>query len=297
MNTNTIDNKTAFNSDVIAGARDANANCVKLSGAATTLPPVVEAIGDDTNIDLKLQPKGSGAVVFSSAEGGNGSIALWADEGDDAADKWTLAALAASASLTITNGGATTAPFTLAPGSLTVTAADAGNADLVLQADKSDDSGDDWTIRSAASGNALTFLNEASAVATLSSVGLLTTILGVRTSGVALNGYATGAGGAVTQLVDSTTAVQLDKPCGQITTVALTTAAGAEEEFTVNNSLVAATDVIGLSTTYAGAGTPMLSVKGLAAGSFKIVITNVHTADALNALMVINFAVTKAVAA
>lgn len=110
-------------------------------------------------------------------------------------------------------------------------------------------------------------------------------------------GYAPGAGGAVTQLTSSATAVTLDKVCGQITTVALTTAAAAEEEFTVNNAQVAATDAIILSTTYAGAGTPMLSVKGMAAGSFKIVITNVHAANALNAVMVINFAVVKAVAA
>lgn len=116
-------------------------------------------------------------------------------------------------------------------------------------------------------------------------------------SALAASGYKTGAGGAVTQQTNSATAVTLNKPCGQITTVALTTAAAAEEEFTVNNSLVAATDVINLSTTYAGAGTPMLSVKGVAAGSFKIVITNAHAANALNAVAVINFAVQKAVAA
>lgn len=116
-------------------------------------------------------------------------------------------------------------------------------------------------------------------------------------SALAASGYKTGAGGAVTQITSAATGVTLSKPCGQITTVALTTAAAAEEEFTVTNTLVAATDVIVLSTTYAGAGTPMLSVKGVAAGSFKIVITNVHAANALNAVAVINFAVVKAVAA
>jgi len=115
--------------------------------------------------------------------------------------------------------------------------------------------------------------------------------------GAAKQGYGAGAGGAVTQATSAATAVTLDKPTGQITTVALTTAAAAEEEFTVNNSLVAATDIIALSTTYAGAGTPILSVKGVAAGSFKIVISNVHAANALDALMVINFAVIKGVAA
>lgn len=110
-------------------------------------------------------------------------------------------------------------------------------------------------------------------------------------------GYATGAGGAVTQITNSATGVTLSKPCGQITTVALTTAAAAEERFTVTNTLVAATDVIALSTTYNGAGTPMLSVQKVAAGAFDIVITNVHAANAFDAVMVINFAVIKSVAA
>lgn len=115
--------------------------------------------------------------------------------------------------------------------------------------------------------------------------------------GTAHIGYETGAGGAVTQITDATTGVTLSKPCGQITTVALTTAAAAEERFTVTNTLVAATDCIVLSTTYDGAGTPVLAVQKVAAGAFDIVITNVHAANAFNAVMVINFALIKAVAA
>lgn len=101
-----------------------------------------------------------------------------------------------------------------------------------------------------------------------------------------------GAGGAVTQITDATTAVTLDRLTGQITTVALTTAGAAEEIFQVNNAFVAAGDVVALSTTYAGQGTPMLGVIAVAAGSFKIVITNL-SASALNAVCVINFAVIK----
>lgn len=110
-------------------------------------------------------------------------------------------------------------------------------------------------------------------------------------------GYATGAGGAVTQITSASTGVTLNKVCGQITTVALTTAAAAEERFTVTNSTVAATDTIVLGTTYDGAGTPMLSVQKIAAGAFDVVVTNVHAANAFNAAMVINFSVVKAVAA
>lgn len=110
-------------------------------------------------------------------------------------------------------------------------------------------------------------------------------------------GYATGAGGAVTQITSPSTGVTLNKVTGQITTVALTTAAAAEERFTVTNSAVAATDVVVLGTTYDGAGTPMLSVQKIVAGAFDVVITNVHAANAFNAVMVINFAVVKGVAA
>lgn len=110
-------------------------------------------------------------------------------------------------------------------------------------------------------------------------------------------GYATGAGGAVTQITSASTGVTLNKVTGQITTVALTTAAAAEERFTVTNSAVAATDVVALSTTYNGGGTPLLSVQKVAAGAFDIVISNAHATAAFDAVMVINFAVIKAVAA
>lgn len=110
-------------------------------------------------------------------------------------------------------------------------------------------------------------------------------------------GYATGAGGAVTQITSSSTGVTLNKVCGQITTVALTTAAGAEEVFTVTNSTVDANDVVVVSTTYAGAGTPIVATKKTAAGAFDVTITNVHAADALNAVVVVNFVVIKSVAA
>jgi hypothetical protein len=111
-------------------------------------------------------------------------------------------------------------------------------------------------------------------------------------------GFATGAGGAVTQITNSSTGVTLSTLTGQITTVALTTAAGAEEKFTVTNTLVAATDVIVLSTTYNGAGGPVfLSAQNVTAGAFDLCITNSHASAALNAVMVINFVVIKGAAA
>lgn len=132
------------------------------------------------------------------------------------------------------------------------------------------------------------------------TVSTLATLIGsvgpVHASPLTGIGYATGAGGAVTQITSASTGVTLSKPCGQITTVALTTAGAAEEEFIVTNTLVDANDVIAVSTTYAGAGLPIVSVKSVGAGVFSILITNV-SASALNAVLVINFALIKSVVA
>lgn len=106
-------------------------------------------------------------------------------------------------------------------------------------------------------------------------------------------GYATGAGGSVTQITSSATGVTLNKICGRITTVALTTAAGADEQFTVTNSAVAATDIVIITTTYAGAGTILVGTAKVVAGAFDVVITNLHASNALNAVAVINFAIIK----
>lgn len=103
----------------------------------------------------------------------------------------------------------------------------------------------------------------------------------------------TSAGGTVTQITSITTGVTLSKYRGQITTVAASTAAGAEDTFTVTNTLITALDTVSVSTTYAGAGLPLVFCSRVAAGSFNITISNLHAADALNALLVINFVIHK----
>lgn len=57
-------------------------------------------------------------------------------------------------------------------------------------------------------------------------------------------GYGTGAGGTVTQATSKTTAVTLNKPSGQITMNGAALATGAWVTFTLNNSLVSATDAV-----------------------------------------------------
>lgn len=109
-------------------------------------------------------------------------------------------------------------------------------------------------------------------------------------------GYATGAGGAVTQATNRTTGVTLSKISGQITTSTGSLAAGAAAEFTVTNTTVAATDVIAVNITPGGTGRPWAYVSNVSAGSFKITVENHHASTADTSADVINFAVIKAVA-
>lgn len=111
-------------------------------------------------------------------------------------------------------------------------------------------------------------------------------------------GYTTGVGGAVTQATSITTGVTLNTVCGTITTVSQTVAAGAEADFVVTNSQVAATDVVvACIKSTASAGTFIVAVAAVAAGSFTLRLTNLHAANAGDNTILINFAVIKGVAA
>jgi len=133
---------------------------------------------------------------------------------------------------------------------------------------------------------------------TVTAGGLTVTAGGLTSaSATALIGYATGAGGAVTQGTDKSTTVVLSKPCGTITTHAESLNAATEATFTVTNTLVAATDTIALSIQSGGtSGEYEAHVTQVAAGSFDIALSNL-TAGALADAVLINFAVISAVAA
>jgi hypothetical protein len=106
-------------------------------------------------------------------------------------------------------------------------------------------------------------------------------------------GYATGAGGTVTQITSRTTGVTINKISGSIT---LVSAAGtsAYTTFTVTNSTVAATDVI-IVNQKSGTDKYEAWISNVAAGSFNI--TFADTSGTTTEQPVFNFAVIKAVAA
>jgi hypothetical protein len=104
-------------------------------------------------------------------------------------------------------------------------------------------------------------------------------------------GYATGAGGAVTQGTSRTTGVTLNTVAGAIT---LFTAAGSAtwQSFTVTNSAVAATDTI-IVNQRSGTDLYMMHVTAVGAGSFRISFAT--TGGTTSEAPVFNFAVIKAV--
>ncbi len=116
-------------------------------------------------------------------------------------------------------------------------------------------------------------------------------------SGTAGIGYATGAGGTVSQLTSKATGVQIDKRCGTITTHNAALAAATIVTFTVSNSTAGATDVVCIQHDSGGTvGAYTVMPNTSAAGSFKITLRN-NTAGSLSDAIVLRFAVLKAVAA
>lgn len=129
-------------------------------------------------------------------------------------------------------------------------------------------------------------LTQTGAVASASSIKSTSATGGV--------GYATGAGGAVTQATSKSTGVTLSKVCGAITMDAASLAAATIVSFVLTNTSIAATDVLVLNHISGGTvGSYTLNAQ-CAAGSATINVRN-NTAGALAEAIVIQFAVIKGV--
>ena len=101
----------------------------------------------------------SGVVRVVGEEAGNASLILEADESDDTADSWTIAALAAGAQLKMSNESLT-GYVQAESGAVRVVGEEAGNASVILEADESDDTADSWTIAALAASANLKISNE-----------------------------------------------------------------------------------------------------------------------------------------
>jgi hypothetical protein len=110
------------------------------------------------------------------------------------------------------------------------------------------------------------------------------------------NGYPNFVKATVTQGTSITTGVTASAPAGVITTFSAALAADASAEFTVTNTFVSASSVVLANIVdYAGTdstnGIPVVKVDTIGAGSFKIVISNAHSANALSGVLKIGFIV------
>jgi hypothetical protein len=114
-------------------------------------------------------------------------------------------------------------------------------------------------------------------------------------SGTGGIGYVTGAGGSVVQATDKSTAVTLDKITGNVITSNAALAAATIVSFTINNSTIAAADLI-MCTHNSGGTIGAYTINGRAtgAGTAQITIRN-NTAGSLSESLGIKFVVIKAV--
>ena len=107
-------------------------------------------------------------------------------------------------------------------------------------------------------------------------------------------GYTTGAGGTQSQGTDKSTAVTLNKACGEITLNSATLNAGAIVNFTFNNSAIAAGDLLIMNHVSGGTIGAYGLTADCGASSATIYVRN-NTAGNLSDAIVIRFAVIKGV--
>lgn len=107
-------------------------------------------------------------------------------------------------------------------------------------------------------------------------------------------GYATGAGGTVTQATSKATGVTLNTMCGAITMNAAALAANTTVSFILTNTGIAATDILVLNHVSAGSLGSYALGANAGAGAAGITVRNL-TAGSLSEAIVIQFAVIKGV--
>jgi hypothetical protein len=267
---------------------NANATTINFAGASTAT-----TIGSATSATLTLNP---GTIATGQT---SGALALF-NTGLTGTLNFANAVLTVSefASVTSYSLGNTTAAqtinmFTASTGASTynfATGATVGGTTKVLNigTDGAASSTTNITIGST-NGGTLT-LNSP----TVTVSGNLTTSGNLRANGGVI-GYATGAGGTVTQGTSRSTGVAINKGTGSITLFSTTTTANQTTTFTVTNNTVVATDTV-IVSQQSGVGIYFVGVTNVTTNSFQISVftpTSVGSAEA----PVLNFAVIKAVAA
>jgi len=100
--------------------------------------------------------------------------------------------------------------------------------------------------------------------------------------------------GGATQAGTIASAVTVNKPAGNITTLTATNAVDASVTFTLNNSFITTSkaiivSILDYSGTYGADGTPVVSLDNRGSGTVDVIITNSHGTNALNGALKISF--------
>lgn len=269
---------------------------LKVIGRAAAAGADLVVASSGTNENLKIDAKGSGTVTIN----GTATGAVTVGAATNITGALTGTSTSASA-LAIGANGATNPVLKINANTASVATGlevvGAAAAAGVAVAAISSGTNENLTIDAKGSGTITLNATGTGGITLTRAVTASSTIAGANsilsshaTAGV---GYATGAGGAVTQATSRTTGVTVNKAAGAIT---LVSAAGSTTpaSFTVTNSAVAATDVVVLSQK-SGTDKYDLSVSAVGAGSFEITFNT--KSGTTTEQPVINFAVIKAVAA
>ncbi len=224
-----------------------------VTNSATGNPVLIAATGGDTNVGVKINAKGSGTITLNDVGTGNVVTSV------------PIVITSASANAFAVGRQGTTNPGFL------VDASTATNVTGIKITPAAAAAGVDASVISSGTNENLTINAKGSGTIDLNPTGTgnVTTARGVLSrSATAGIGYATGAGGTVTQVTSRTTGVTLNTIVGEIT---LVSAAGSAtwQSFTVTNSAVAATDRV-IVNQKSGTDLYMTHVTALGAGSFRI---------------------------
>jgi hypothetical protein len=144
-------------------------------------------------------------------------------------------------------------------------------------------------IASGAGNTPLNLSSGALACGAVTSTGAVTS--SSSTGGV---GYATGAGGAVTQLTSKSTGVTLNTVTGRITMSSASLGTTTPVSFTLTNSSISSTDLLMVSHVSGGTAGAYVLTAQPSAGQANIFVRNI-SGNALSEAIVIGFAVIKSV--
>lgn len=284
---------------------------------ATGTVTITQVTTPATNTNLTIAPNGSGAVYMNTALvrigsgaatatiGSNGTQDLVITTNLGAANQGTITiADGANGNITVAPNGTgaltlTTATISVGTGAGDTTIAGVGANDLIIRTNAGAANQGSITLADGANGN-ITIAPDGTgqilASKNVAVTGLISATSSIKSNSSDGVGYATGAGGSVTQLTSKATGATLNKICGTIVTAADALAGDTTVSFALTDTAIASGDVMVINHVSGGTIGAYTFNAQCAAGSATISIRNI-TAAPLSESLTLAFAVIKAVTA